>query len=129
MKNRNILFICGCIIICSACQRNSTTANTITFNGYVNAGHTDTTTNVLVIDARLANAVVTCDGFPGSATTASDGSYSLNVQSVRLFQGQNADTFTLHANSSGRDEKITASGKPGDTIKVRDFVLYKHTEE
>lgn len=119
----------------TGCERNSTSEDAITFQGYVNYGHLgrDADGNaILIIDGALSNAIVTCETFPDTAKTATDGSYSLSVKTVRRFRGFDSETYTLRAIApqiSGRDEKITAIGKPGDTITVRSFVLYKHTEE
>jgi len=118
-----LLFIAGL----SGCNRNSTFQSTITFKGTVWLGHMDTTNNILITDKVLQGAIVTCENYPGSATTAGDGSYTLNVQAVRAFSGINSDSFALQASYNGDDETITAYGKPGDTIQVRDFVLYQHT--
>jgi hypothetical protein len=109
------------------CNRNSTFQNSVTFTGKVSYGHMDTTTSVLTKDGSAQGAVVTCNNYSDSAKAANDGSYSLNVQSVRTFSGVNSDSFTLQASWNGADETITVYGKPGDTISVREFILYKHT--
>ena len=119
----------------TGCERNSTFKDSISFQGYVNYGHmgTDAVGNsVLISDGPLSNASVICEGHPEAAKTKTDGSYTLVVKTVREFKGLNSEQYTLWAfTSTGGDEKVsyTAVGKPGDTINVRSFVLYKHTEE
>jgi hypothetical protein len=115
------------IAMASGCQRNSTFQNTVVFEGRVYSGAMNTTTNVLTVGSPVQGAVVTCENYPGSAKTASDGSYSLTISAVRGFSGINTETYTLQASYQGLDETITANGKPGDTISVRDFVVYQHT--
>ena len=111
----------------SGCNRNSTFKDTVTFEGDVYSGVMNSTTSVVVVGSAMQGAVITCTNYPGSVKTASDGSYTLKVQAARTFGGINADTYTLQASCNGNDETITAYGKPGDTIHVRDFVLYQHT--
>lgn len=109
------------------CDRNSTFQNSITFTGKVYVGHLDTTTNILITDHVQSGAIVTCTNYPGSVKTASDGSYTLGIKAMRTFSGINLDSYSIQATYGGDDETITATGKPGDTIQVRDFVLYQHT--
>ncbi|MFH0948281.1 MAG: hypothetical protein V1833_04700 [Elusimicrobiota bacterium] len=134
-----IPILLGLYTVFTGCQRNSTFEDTITFKGNVFHGHFDVDSSsqtVLIVDGYLSNANVLAEGFPDTAKTATDGSYTLSVKTVRTFKGLDYDAYTLKASASGyqsskpgSDEKITTSGKPGDIITVRDFVLYKHTEE
>ncbi|MBN1824415.1 MAG: hypothetical protein JW803_08860 [Endomicrobiales bacterium] len=132
MTTRNIVSLV-CLLLFAAilagCERNSTFSNSITFEGKVYLGQMDTTKNILIVYAPLQNATVTCDNFPEKAKTASDGSYSLSVKTVRTFRGNDSDTYTIQAFYSGGDESITVTGKPGDTVTVRDFIIYEHTTE
>jgi len=133
MKFKNIIFILICAIIpllmATACDRNSTFEDQLTFEGHVYYGHIDQITNLLVVDGAAAGATVTCSNYAESAKAASDGSYSLTIKGVRGFQGIDTETYSLQASFNGGDEKITVNGKPGDTIKARDFIIYKHTTE
>lgn len=113
----------------SGCERNSTFSDSVTFQSHVYFGHMDQTKNVLVPDGPAAGAVVTCENYSDSAKAASDGSYSLTVKGVRGYKGIDTETYSLKASFYGGDEKVTAYAKPGDTIKVRDFIIYQHTSE
>jgi len=115
------------LVLFAGCDRNSTTQNKVSFEGRVWVGHLDATTKAVVIDNLVQGAVVTCENYPGSAKTGSDGSFSLTIQAVRGFSGINSDTYTLQASYNGYDETMTGYGKPGDTIKVKDFVVYQHS--
>jgi hypothetical protein len=111
------------------CERNATFKDSITFKGSVYYGHTALGSSTVVIDNPAQNAVVSCDTFPETTKAGLDGSYELTVNAVRNFQELNADRYNLRATAQGRDEQVIAYGKPGDTIMIRDLVLYKHTEE
>jgi hypothetical protein len=132
MNFKNLLFYCSIVtflLIATGCDRNSTFNDTVVFEGHVYYGHMDQTTNLLVIDAAAAGAVITCNSYSESVKSADDGSYSLTIKGARGFQGIDTETYTLQASYKGQDEKITVAGKPGDTIKVRDFIVYTHTSE
>ncbi len=118
-----LLLIAGIL----GCDRNSTFQNTVTFEGRVWQGIIDPTTKNVTPVSLVQGAVVACENYPGSSKTASDGTYSLTITAVRGFAGMNTDTYSLVASYNGFDETLTALGKPGDTIKVKDFVVYQHT--
>jgi len=117
----------SCFFFAGCSKDNSTVQNSITFKGKVWVGHMDTTTNILIADGLVKDAVISCTNYPGSVKTGNDGSYSLDVQAVRTFSGPNSDTYTLQASYNGYDATMSVFGKPGDTIDVKDFVLYQHT--
>ena len=112
-----------------ACQRNSTTEQTVSFQGTVYNGHQDPTTSLIINDGVCTNAVVTCTNFPASTKTGVAGTYVLSVSTVRTFSAPNADSYGVQASANGMDETVTVFGKPGETIHVRDMILYKHTTE
>lgn len=121
-----------CLLCCTftGCERNSAFKDKITFQGYVNSGHMSS--GIIIVDGPLPNVSVVCEGRPEVAKTKTDGSYTLEVKTVRKFTALDADTYTLWAfTSTGGDEKVslTAVGKPGDTVNVRSFIINKHTEE
>ena len=121
----------GCFLaLClNACNRNATTKESITFNGYVYTGHISTSTSGAVItDSVLANATISCQGFPSTVKSSNDGSYLLTVETGRSFQAPNADIYKLQVFHTLGDSNATVYGKPGDTLR-QDFVLYKLSEE
>jgi hypothetical protein len=118
-----ILFVAGF----SACQRNATTEQSVSFNGIVYNGHQDPTTSLIINDGLCANAVVSCNNYPSSTKTNASGAYNLTVSAVRTFSAPNADSYSVQASANGKDETVTVYGKPGDSIHVRDIILYQHT--
>jgi len=112
-----------------ACQRNATTEQTVSFTGTVYNGHLDPTTSLIINDGACTNAVVTCTNYPASTKASALGVYTLSVSAVRTFGAPNADSYSVQASANGRDETVTAYGKPGETIAVRDIILYQHTTE
>jgi hypothetical protein len=130
-RDRHILSFVFCLLALAGtgCGRNATVKDSITFQGSVLHAHTDQTTDALVNDGPADGALVSCDGFPETVRTDSAGSYNLTVRGVRRFTGLNADTFVLRSSNGVTDETITVAGKPGDTVRVRDFVLHQHAEE
>jgi hypothetical protein len=117
------------LIIFTGCDRNATFKDTISFSGKTYVGHKDETTGKIVNDGPATDATISCESFPESTKTSSTGSYTLTITAVRSFAALNSDSYTIRAVSKGTDEKTITSGKPGDTITVRDLILYQHTEE
>ena len=127
--------IVTCALMCltlTGCNKSLVYDNEVTFKGYVYAGHNGQDANgnsVIINNGPISGATVTAVGHSSSVSSASDGSYILAVPAVRTFSAPDTDTYTLEAHTpSGSDEKITASGKPGETVNVRGFVLTSHTE-
>jgi len=115
--------------LCLGCQRNSTFKESITFKGFVYTGHKDQAGNIIA-DTPLGNAKVVCTNTAEETKTIQDGSYVLNVNAVRWFKGSDSETYVITALSQdGFNEKTSVSGKPGDTVTVKSFVLYHHTED
>jgi len=126
--------LCICLfavffLLLFSCQRNSTLSDSVTFKGAVNYGVLNSSGNIVYLGAA-SSAKVVCSGFSEYATSGSDGSYTLTVNANRQFTANNADNYTLRAfDKYGADETVSASGKPGDVVSVRSFILYKHTAE
>ncbi|HBU68749.1 MAG TPA: hypothetical protein DEE98_00015 [Elusimicrobia bacterium] len=121
-------------LIFAGCQNNnSTLEDTVTFKGSVSLGQVIVDANgnqTITVTGAAPNAAVVCENTGDSVKSASDGSYTLKAKAVRQFTALNAETYTLSAfDQNGGDEKITVSGKPGETVNVRGFILYKHTED
>ncbi|HAX60964.1 MAG TPA: hypothetical protein DCX95_00160 [Elusimicrobia bacterium] len=122
-------------LIFIGCER-SPFENTVEFVGKVYYG-TENSDGKITVLGPLPNARVIAAGYNGSATTDSSGKYTLEIKAHRRFSGS-SDEYTLEASGTSApdiyptanyvSEQITVYGRPGDTIKVRDFLLYKHKE-
>lgn len=125
------IVLTGAVAVLSmgGCERNATFRNTIRFTGNVYTGHKDAASGTIIGDAPAADARVVCTNTNDYAKTAANGSYTLEVTTVRTYQGNDTEAFQISASSlSGLDETITVNAKPGDTVNVRTLVLTKHTE-
>ncbi|MEW6556198.1 MAG: hypothetical protein AB1349_02460 [Elusimicrobiota bacterium] len=121
----------------AGCER-SPFEDTVEFVGKVYYG-TETSDGKIRVLGALSNARVIALGYSGSDTTDPNGKYTLTIKAVRTFKGDPlAEAYTLEASGSSApsvypqgnyiSEQITVYGRPGDTIQVRDFILYKHKE-
>ena len=123
-------------ILFTGCERGF--KRSVEFSGKVYYG-TESSDGKITVLGPLPNARVIAIGYSGSATTGSDGKYSLTVKAVRTWRGDpQSESYILEASGTSSpsvypqgnyvSEQITVYGKPGDAIDVRDFILYKHKE-
>ncbi|MFA5779215.1 MAG: hypothetical protein WC947_03680 [Elusimicrobiota bacterium] len=108
----------------------------ITFEGQVYYG-TESEGKITVL-GPLLNARVMVAGHSESTATDSLGRYSLTIKAVRTYTNNNYDSYTLEASGtsspgiypSGKyvSQEMVVYGKSGDTIPVRDFLLYEHNK-
>jgi len=139
--SRRVYFLVCCLTLASiftGCDR--TFDNTVEFKGKVYYGSELDAGNIAVL-GPLPNARVIVIGYQEYATTDSMGRYSLSIKTPRKFNDANGkgDIFTLEASGTSStsvypqgnyvSEQIAVYGRSGDTVQVRDFLVYAHKEE
>lgn len=137
---KNLLFIAfvSLSVTFLSCER-SPFATTIEFQGQVFYGVISSTeTNTIEVRGPLKDARVVLVGTSAETTTNEKGEYVLRVEVFRRFHTPAYENYTLEASGTSSSsyptgkyisQRITVQGRPGDIIKVRDFLLYKHQEE
>jgi len=130
-----LIFIASFFVGCG-----SSLETTIEFKGRVYYGY-DAGESKIGVLGPLNNAKVIAIGHPEFATTGNNnkGEYTLTIKTSRKFNNVNGDQYILEASGTAFpsiypqgnyvSEQITVYGKPGDTIQVRDFIVFKHKIE
>lgn len=92
---------------------------------------------ILTVMGPVGNAIVKEASHSETATTNANGEYELTIEVNRVVGYPLAKEYRLSAWGSqlsprgGADEAINmyVEARPGDTVNVRDFLLYEHTKE
>jgi len=110
----------------------------IEFKGKVYYGY-DAGQSQIGLLGPSANSRVIAVGYPEYATTDSQGRYTLTVKSTRKYNNILGDQYILEASGTSSpsvypqgnyvSQQITVYGKPGNTVQVRDFVIYEHKKD
>lgn len=123
-------------LLVSSCAR-TPLATSIEFKGKVYYG-TETTDGKILVLGPLSGARVTCLDTNAMTLTNASGEYSLKTEAPRQFLANNYDIYTLEASGTSNpsiypagnyiSQEIQVRGGAGETIYVRDFLLYKNKQ-
>ncbi len=123
-------------LLFSSCAR-TPLATSIEFKGKVYYGAETSDGKVLVL-GPLSGARVTCINTNATTLTNASGEYSLKTEAPRQFLANNYDIYILEASGSSNpsiypagnyiSQEIEVRGGAGETIYVRDFLLYKNKQ-
>lgn len=99
------------------------------FRGRVLYGVENSSGAIIVLGALPGARVILVNDNTSVVTDAS-GNYNMAASVPRSFVGNNVEQYTLEAVApvawAGTSQRQGVTGRPGDTIYVRDFVLFKH---
>jgi hypothetical protein len=115
------LFLCAAIcFIMDACVKNNTT-----FKGRVYWGIKKG--EQIEIKGPCSGAFITCKGYSNYTNSDNNGAYTLTLNTVRMFDWRNYDEYGLIVAWEQGSAEMSAYGKPGDTIYVKDFLIIRGT--
>ena len=116
------------VIFLQGCSR-PPAAISMEFRGRVLYG-VENSGGTLAVLGALPGARVILLGDNTSAITDASGNYTMTASVPRSFTGNNVEQYTLEAVApdvwAGTSQRQGVTGRPGDIIYVRDFILFKH---
>ncbi|MDA3792708.1 MAG: hypothetical protein PF545_03500 [Elusimicrobia bacterium] len=130
---RNIYFLLIPVLLFAGCSRQPVILKGKVYYGEKNA-------DGILVKGPLEGAKVKEEEHDSTVTTSADGSFLLEIKVPRTIGYASNRTFTVEAwgdvpsslnpsVTTTANEEITVKARPGESVEMRNFLLYRHEEE